>query len=1052
MTMGTAGLLTAGLLLSSLFIVGHGNRTERAEFTSGTAWLASYVPGQLTLLDGATGKISDQLSGSGLPGIKPGDPFATTQAGSDALVGSPGTGVLDRIDGSTNRVTSTYDYRAALTADISLYPAGHRLFVINAANGLIDIADPTTLRTVAAPIALPVEENASVVDSDGNLWVVNARTGQVDQVNGRRSHGTATRVSQRDRIQMVEADNRPALVDFSGPDPEARLINPSSVTAKRPVCLGITPGDPLAVAGGSAAERVWIASGTTGQLIETDLRTGRCTGRATLTTPGARLGAPLEADGMVFVPIDSSGQVAVVDPRTLRLIGNPLDVTSPASALELFAKDGIVFYNNPFTQDAGIIHPDGTLIRVRKYMPQFEGGPAIAGGRESRTGTAVRATGGALVATGATFRTTGAGNSVATDVTAEPTGAGQIGGQQRITARTPAAPPHLVITSLMLASAIVGEPYHQTLSAAGGDPPYTWSVTGLPAGLHVASDGIISGVPSAAGSYSLSAAVTDAHSVVAAGPPLVLNVYPPATQPPVVTGVSPNKGPPTGGNDVTITGLHLAGASRVLFGATPATNVTVASDTDLIVTAPAGSAATVVDVTVSNREGTSPVDAFDKYAYVQAQTPTISAISQAEGLDAGGSIVVITGTHLARTKSVDFGNWPASSFTVSSDSLITAITPSAAPGTVDITVSSPRGTSTRTAADRYTFIEDLSATRWIHTPSFAGDVVPDGQGNFFVSFGYFQNGILTEGDNAIFLMRPNGTMIRYAGTGQIGYNGDGIPATKAELNNPSAMALDAAGNLYIADQFNDRVRKVDRRTGIISTVAGSFLTCLCGMGGPADKAGIFNPVNLAFGANGDLYIASRNAQVVLRVAADNGIVGTTSIVTVYAGMPMQAGPPLGDRGPATSAHLFMPNGLAIDRSGNLYIGDDWDGRIRKVTPLDAGHIITTVAGGGILETAPYAQNALSVILLNPTSVALDPFGDLYIAEYNGVRVDRLTPSGTISSVVGGEPGPGDGNPPETARFGQPANVTFVPSPVADAPAGGTLYVCDPFNERIAAVS
>jgi serine/threonine-protein kinase len=142
----------------------------------------------------------------------------------------------------------------------------------------------------------------------------------------------------------------------------------------------------------------------------------------------------------------------------------------------------------------------------------------------------------------------------------------------------------------------------------------------------------------------------------------------------------------------------------------------------------------------------------------------------------------------------------------------------------------------------------------------------------------------------------------------------------------------------------------------------------------------------------------------------------------------------------------------MDPAGNLYIADDWDGRVRKVTPPSQGQIITTVAGGGIVDTSPTPQVALAAFLINPGHLNFDPFGNLYISELNSDRVDRLTPSGMIYTVVGGEQGPGDGNPPETAQLGPVSSMDFVPSSVAGAAAGGTLYVCDPFNKRIAVVS
>jgi sugar lactone lactonase YvrE len=583
----------------------------------------------------------------------------------------------------------------------------------------------------------------------------------------------------------------------------------------------------------------------------------------------------------------------------------------------------------------------------------------------------------------------------------------------------------------------------QQLAAAGGTPPYSWVQSGLPPGLALDhGTGTISGKPTAAGTSSIMVAVTDAHAT-AASLTLTLVVYPSFASPPEVTSISPISGPPGGGNTVTVEGRHLATATEVRFGDTPATALNVETDTSLTVTAPPGTTGTVVPITVTNPVGTSTTGPSDNYTYTSPRTPTIAGLSQVEGLAAGGAVIDVTGTNLAAVTTVRFGAVQAVFFNVVSSTSLLVTTPAASPGTVDVTASSRAGTSPSSDADRYTYIGDLSATRWIPTPFNPATITIDNNGDLFMS--------VADG-NAIYVETPNGAISRYAGTGTAGYNGDNIPATQAELNAPGDMTFDAAGNLYIADQFNGRIRRVDRNTGIITTIAGIGRTGVSGMGGPAGSAGIGNPVTLLFSRNGDLYFSSRNYQVVCRIAADNGVLSSASRITIYAGTLLQPTPPLGDGGPATQGHLWMPAGLAMDPAGNLYIADDWDGRVRKVTPPSQGQIITTIAGGGIVDTSPTPQVALAAFLINPGHLNFDPFGNLYISELNSDRVDRLTPSGMIYTVVGGAPGPGDGNPPETAELGPVSSMAFVPSSVAGAAAGGTLYVCDVFNKRIAVVS
>src|SRR5262249_996252 len=161
--------------------------------------------------------------------------------------------------------------------------------------------------------------------------------------------------------------------------------------------------------------------------------------------------------------------------------------------------------------------------------------------------------------------------------------------------------------------------------------------------------------------------------------------------------------------------------------------------------------------------------------------------------------------------------------------------------------------------------DDLTATNWLGVPMNPTGLAIDADGNMYMSE-------IDDQGNEVFVRHPDGTTVRYAGNGGNGYNGDNIPALDAEFEDPIGLALDATGNPYMGDEFNGRVRKVDHTTGIITTIAGASQGDVGGMGGPAGDATLGNPVGLAFGPNGDLFIASRNNDVVLRVAATNGVV------------------------------------------------------------------------------------------------------------------------------------------------------------------------------------
>ena len=218
-----------------------------------------------------------------------------------------------------------------------------------------------------------------------------------------------------------------------------------------------------------------------------------------------------------------------------------------------------------------------------------------------------------------------------------------------------------------------------------------------------------------------------------------------------------------------------------------------------------------------------------------------------------------------------------------------------------------------------------------------------------------------------------------AGNGTAGYSGDNGPATSAELYAPSGVALDSAGNLYIADTYNDRIRKVSN--GVIATVAGGGISPAAS--GPATSAGLHMPAGVAVDSAGDLYIADSYNNLIRKVS--NG-----AITTVAGG-----GPSLGDNGPATSASLNQPEAVAVDSTGNLYIADRYDSRIRKVS----NGVITTVAGGGTSMGTGFSGNCAT--LSNPSGVAVDSAGNVYAADSGHDLVRLLTPSALPGICPGG---------------------------------------------------
>ncbi len=269
-------------------------------------------------------------------------------------------------------------------------------------------------------------------------------------------------------------------------------------------------------------------------------------------------------------------------------------------------------------------------------------------------------------------------------------------------------------------------------------------------------------------------------------------------------------------------------------------------------------------------------------------------------------------------------------------------------------------------------------------------IVVDGAGNLCIA---------DSGNNRIRKVTPGGIISTVAGNGTAGYGGDGGPATSAELNNPTSVAMDGAGSLYIADTGNNRIRSVSPG-GTITTVAGNGTAGSSGDGGPATKAEFYYPAGVAVDGAGNLYIGDTGNNRV-RMVAPGGVITTVAGNgygeggTGSGGVITGSGGFSGDGGPATSAELNNPEGVAVDGAGNLYIADSTNHRIRKVTP---GGIITTVAGdGGCAELGLGEGNcyngdnitATSAYLRYPSNVVVDTVGNLYIADYWNWRVRKM---------------------------------------------------------------
>jgi uncharacterized protein (TIGR03437 family) len=263
-----------------------------------------------------------------------------------------------------------------------------------------------------------------------------------------------------------------------------------------------------------------------------------------------------------------------------------------------------------------------------------------------------------------------------------------------------------------------------------------------------------------------------------------------------------------------------------------------------------------------------------------------------------------------------------------------------------------------------------------------------------------------------------------AGDGAGGFSGDNGPAIGAALYSPQGLAVDSAGNLYIADLANNRIRKVSN--GVISTVAGNGTPGFSGDGGLATAAQLDQPYAVAVDSAGNLYIADCWNHRIRKVS--NGVISTVA----GNGTPGFSG----DNGPATSAQLSDPAGVAVDSSGNLFIADMFSNRIRRVS----NGAITTVAGNGTQGFSGDNGPATSAQLSNPYAVAVDSAGNLYIADMANSRIRKVS-NGAITTVAGGgtQGLGGDGGPATSAQLSASGVAVY---------ASGSPLIADSGNNRI----
>ncbi len=306
------------------------------------------------------------------------------------------------------------------------------------------------------------------------------------------------------------------------------------------------------------------------------------------------------------------------------------------------------------------------------------------------------------------------------------------------------------------------------------------------------------------------------------------------------------------------------------------------------------------------------------------------------------------------------------------------------------------------------------------------DVVADAAGNVYIADRF---------NNRIRKITPDGTIATYAGNGTAGSAGDNGSAATAQLNNPAGLALDSAGHLYVSEFVGNRVRRITSTAAgaSIETVAGTGAGGFLGDNGLAVYAEFDGPWGIAIDAAGNLYVADGGASQRIRKVTPTGIISTFAGASHFAG----------DGGPASSARLAFPESVAADNLGNLYIADRQNHRIRKITPDGA---IRTIAGNGRRDFSGDGAPAIASTLNAPAAVAVDAAGNIYIADTGNSRVRMIDSRGFITTIAGNgiANAAGDGGPAISAGLNLPKGVAV--------DSAGNVYIADQGNNRIRMVN
>jgi hypothetical protein len=354
------GIVTLGVVVAAGIVGTRGAYpADQPRLLSGAAWLASTQVGQLTLLDGSSAEVAAQV------GIAPpGNQLDVAQQGSVAYAVDRTAGTVRRVEGTTFESTPAAAPLPDARNGLRVFAGTDVLYVLDTGRGVLTAADPRTLVTQGPPLSLTtrVSPQAASLDGGGRLWVLDPDSGDLVWLRDGQRHsrhvGTGT-------AQLAIADGAPVLVDTE--HRTATSFDPASGAPRRTFPLDLRADDKIQAIGAAHEQRLYVVAAR-GVLAICDLTGPGCGVTVPIGTRTSDFGVPVEAAGRVFVPDYATGQVWVVDVAAAKVLARPR-VLNPATRFQLLTRDGIVFFNDPDSENAGVIRLDGGVKLVPKYDP-----------------------------------------------------------------------------------------------------------------------------------------------------------------------------------------------------------------------------------------------------------------------------------------------------------------------------------------------------------------------------------------------------------------------------------------------------------------------------------------------------------------------------------------------------------------------------------------------------------------------------------------------------------------------------------------------------------